>query len=175
MPESNIEIRSEEIQEVMGKVPPLILRLGISFFLIIFIIFILGCWIIKYPVIISSPITITGENPPANIIARKSGKFSAIFIRDNQYVTKNTVLGIIQNPASYGYVYDVYYKLISIKGLFENSDTSYFKVKFNKNYILGDLQDSYSDFIKAFDDYRNLTRLNFYEKKIQSLNLQMNK
>ncbi|OKZ16495.1 MAG: hypothetical protein BHV77_15845 [Bacteroides sp. 43_108] len=49
----NIELRSEEVQELMGHVPPLILRIGISITVaFVFVFLLVGC-IMKYPEVLS--------------------------------------------------------------------------------------------------------------------------
>ena len=54
----NIELRSEEVQELMGKVPPVILKVGISIILL-FVVLILGaCFCIKCKEVVSIPIEV---------------------------------------------------------------------------------------------------------------------
>ena len=45
----NIELRSDEVQELMGRVPPYIQRVGISVILLIVIGFFVASAFIKYP------------------------------------------------------------------------------------------------------------------------------
>ena len=48
------ELRSEEVQEVLGWVPPWILRSGITVLFFIVIVLFLGSWFYKYPDIIEN-------------------------------------------------------------------------------------------------------------------------
>jgi len=57
----NIEIRSEEVQEIMGYIPHWIVRWGISSIFLVVIIIILGSYLFKYPDKISARIILTSE------------------------------------------------------------------------------------------------------------------
>ena len=45
----NIELRSEEVQELMGKIPPLILRVGLLIVLFFILFFISICSVLRCP------------------------------------------------------------------------------------------------------------------------------
>lgn len=94
-----IELRSEEVQEVMSQIPSWILRRGITALFIIVMILLVGSWFFKYPDTISAEITVTSLEPPASIVARSTGKIDKIYINNNQDVEEETPLAIIQNPA----------------------------------------------------------------------------
>ncbi|HES59568.1 MAG TPA: HlyD family secretion protein, partial [Caldithrix sp.] len=59
-----IEIRSDEVQEILGFIPHWIIRGGISVIFFIIILLFIGSWYFKYPDVISSNIIITTQNPP---------------------------------------------------------------------------------------------------------------
>ena len=94
-----IELRSEEVQEVMNRIPPWILRRGISLLFFIVILLLTGSWFYKYPDVIQATITVTSQEPPASIIARATGKIDQIYVENNQEVLRGENLAIIQNPA----------------------------------------------------------------------------
>ena len=48
----HIELRSEEVQEILGHVPPGVIRWGISVISAIVILLLVASWFIKYPEII---------------------------------------------------------------------------------------------------------------------------
>jgi len=84
---SSVEIRSEEVQEIMGFIPHWIIRWGITLFFLVIMMFLIGSWFFKYPDVIQSTIVVTTEVPPAAIVARTNGKIQRLFVRDNQKVT----------------------------------------------------------------------------------------
>ena len=95
-----IEIRSEELHEVMGKIPPWILRQGITVLFVIIIVILIGSYFFRYPDVVPAEMTLTGRYPVAQIVSRASGKISQLYISDGQNVEKNTKLAVIENPAS---------------------------------------------------------------------------
>jgi hypothetical protein len=93
--DNNIEIRSEEVQEIMGTPPKWIVRWGIVIILLVVVILLLGSFYYKYPDIIEARVTVVSQNPPAQIVARSDGKLDQIFVADNQKVEKGELLGIV--------------------------------------------------------------------------------
>lgn len=70
----NIELRSEEVQELMGKIPPVILRVGISVILFFVILIFIASNFIKYPDIIAIPIVAKNVNCMVELKAVKPGQ-----------------------------------------------------------------------------------------------------
>ena len=98
--EEKIELRSEEFQEVLGSVPPWILRWGITILAVVVLVLLIGSAVIKYPDVISGQIVLTGSTPPATLVAHASGKIKELYIKDNQEVKTGEYLAVIDNPAN---------------------------------------------------------------------------
>jgi len=90
-----IEIRSDEVQEILGYIPHWIIRTGISVIFVIIVLLFIGSWYFKYPDVISSSITVTTENPPAALIAKTSGKIETVLVKDKQVVAENQLVALI--------------------------------------------------------------------------------
>ena len=102
MPNYNeIELRSEEVQDILTKIPHWIIRWGSLVVLIILLLLFLVSWMVKYPDIITTEITITTQIPPEKLVAKTSGKIETILIQDKQNVDQNTALAVIENSANY--------------------------------------------------------------------------
>lgn len=93
---NNIELYSEEVQEIMSKNPFWILRYGVIILLFIILTLVVGSWFYKYPDIIKVNVIITYTNPPATITARLIGNIDKIFVRNNQIVK---ALAVLHNTA----------------------------------------------------------------------------
>ncbi len=173
---NNIEIRSEEIEEILGKAPNWIIRRGIAvIFLVILLIFI-GSFIFKYPDTINSTIVITSENVPATIVAKSGGKITDIFVKDNQSVKKNEYLAVIENPANYIHVKEISDKLDTLKPFMLDYDLNKISsFNFDESYSLGDLQTPFSTFRKDLEDYSKFIDNDFQHKKIISIQEQIAK
>ena len=95
----DIELKSEEIQEILSRPPHALIRWGITvFFMVISFLFIGGCFF-SYPDTVEAGITITTENPPAWIVARSTGKLKEVFLKDKQKVKAGELIGVVNNPA----------------------------------------------------------------------------
>ena len=171
---NNIEIRSEEIEEILGKAPNWIIRRGITAIFSVIILIFIGSYIFKYPDIINSTIVITSENVPATIVAKTSGKITDIFVADNQPVKKNDYIAIIENPANYKHVKEVSDKVENLKP-FDFDLTKIKDINFKESYSLGDLQTQFSTFRKGLDDYIEFIDKDYQHKKIASIQDQIEK
>ena len=102
MPQNNeIELRSEEVQEILTRVPHWMIRWGSVVVLFILLSLFFVSWMVKYPDIITTQIVITTNIPPEKLVARTSGKLEPILVKDRMNVTKNTPLAVIENAANF--------------------------------------------------------------------------
>ena len=171
-----IDLRSEELHEVMGKIPPWILRQGITVLFIIIIVILIGSNFFKYPDVIQAEMTLTGRFPVAQVVSRASGKISDLFIIDGQRVEKNTKLAIIENPASTN---DILFLKQLLEQFKNNPDSILNIIKNNetdkRELSLGDVQSVYTSFLNSLNEYDNYYSLNYYSKKIENTQKQINK
>lgn len=168
MDDKNIEIRSNEVQEILGGVPSRLIRYGVVSVLAVFLILIVATWVISYPDVIRSKIVVTTERPPAPVVSRATGKIDNLFVADKQVVPSGTILGIIQNPARHDDVNYLKNQMESVRTNlvdFNLPDT----FKFERNLQLGPIQDEYSSFIKKYNDYLNFASIDYYPKLNKSL------
>lgn len=56
----DIELRSEEVQEVMGQVPAWIVRWGITLLFLVVVALLVGSCFFKYPDVITADMTLIG-------------------------------------------------------------------------------------------------------------------
>ncbi len=98
---NKIELRSEEVQEILTKAPHWMIRWGNVLFFSLIVLLLVMSWFIKYPDIISSKAIITTQIPPQKEFAKIMGKLAKILVKDNEAVTKNQPLAILENTATY--------------------------------------------------------------------------
>ena len=164
-----INIRSDEVREVMEKIPGWLIRWGTTLIFLIIILVITGSHFLNYPTIIHSKIVVTTENPPASLIARASGRMSNIFVQDNQKVKTNQIIAIIENPANFQHVRLLNDKLKYVNHFIEKYQPEILSL-FNSTLDLGELQSPYTALVKQMYDYKNFIDLDYHNKKIKSLN-----
>lgn len=142
--EKVIELRSEEVQEILTRVPNWMIRWGTIVVSGVIFMLLFSTWFIKYPDIVSAPIVITTNIPPEKVIAKTTGKIETILVQDKAMVLENTPLAIIQNTANYRDVF-------LLKKLLEtHANGVNFNFKQLENAQLGDIESAYAGFHAAY-------------------------
>lgn len=141
--EKEIELRSEEVQEILTKVPHSIIRWGSAVILLILISLFAVSFIIKYPDIVSTQIVITTNMPPEKVVVKVSGKIEAILVKDKSLVSKETPLAIIENASNYKDVF-------LLKSIIDtiNIDKNKFPFKKLESAQLGEVENAFAVFQK---------------------------
>jgi HlyD family secretion protein len=158
-----IELRSEEFQDVLGAVPPWILRWGITVLAAVILILLIGSAIIKYPDVIPAQVVLTGSTPPAAIAAHASGKLKELYAADNQEVKAGDYLAVIDNPAKTEDVLELK------KYLNDSLGGDRLPVTGDRlpaeSWQLGSLQQLYTSFRTTLFEYSEYKRLQYYPQK----------
>ena len=144
---TTFELRSEEVQDILTKVPHWMIRWGtVLIFAIILMLFFVS-WFVKYPDVVTAEITITTNVPPEKIVAKAAGRIEAILVENKAVVSKNTTLAIIENTANYKDVF-------LLKSIIEKYNINDAKVAFPfsmlKNTQLGEIESAYAIFQKEY-------------------------
>lgn len=159
------EYHSEEVQDIIGKMPSWIISKGMMVIAIIIILTIGGAWFIKYPDVISAPVLISASVPPVKIIAQAEGRISSINVNDGQIVEKNQLIATIDNAAN---IDDIFY----LKGIVElldttlNIETAIKNISINKRLQVGEIQPEYASLFQAISNYHFFSSNRYYSTKI---------
>lgn len=159
MPEKleELELRSEEVQEILTKVPHWMIRWGNVLFLALILLLFLISWFVKYPDVIISEATITTQIPPQKEYAKITGKIDAILVEDNQEVSSSQPLAILENTANYK---DVFILKSVIDTIQVNSKSFYFPVDSLPILFLGDVESQFALFENSYIQYQLNKQLN---------------
>lgn len=169
---NKIELRSNEVQEILSRPPRKLIRYGTSVICGVLALLITGSFFFNFPDIISGEVMITTENPPVWAVARASGFIKELNCTDKQKVSTGDILAIIENPAS----------TEDIKRLTEIIDLTIINDSliqipadsFKHDFVLGEIQTSFSSFIQAHTDYLNFTQSNLIEQEKELIFKQIN-
>ncbi len=161
---------NDEIQQILGHPPGWLLRWGITLIFLSVMVFMALAWIIKYPDIVTAQATITTENPPLKIVALNRGKIKELRVEDNQDVTENTLLAILDDPADHKDIqklYDVLPKeeINNIHGLAA--------LNLPQDLKIGILQDPYAALVQKLKDFKHYYSTNITTRKIKALEEQI--
>lgn len=161
-----IELRSEEVQEILTRTPNWMIRWGTVTVSVIILILLTSSWFIKYPDIVFAQIVITTNIPPEKVVAKTSGKIETILVSDKTIVKENTSLAIIQNTANYK---DVFLLKSLLK---EYSNGINFDFKQLENTQLGDIENTYAHFHTAYTAYKLNADLKPFEVEGDAQNIE---
>ncbi|WP_028873118.1 HlyD family secretion protein [Psychroserpens burtonensis] len=149
---NEIELRSEEVQEILTKVPYWMIRWGNVLFLSLILMLLFVSWFVKYPDIIPSEALITTQIPPQKEYAKMTGRLNAILVTDNQEVKNNEPLAIIENTANYKDVYSL--KSIIDTMQISSSKPFYFPLDSLPILFLGDIESQFALFENSYIQYK---------------------
>jgi len=148
---TEIELRSEEVQDILSRVPHWMIRWGNIVILIVLLLVFFMAWVIKYPDIVTADITITTEIPPQKLIAKNAGRIEKILVRNREIVAKHTPLAIIENTANYE---DVFALKAITDSLRIGKDSFEFPFEKLGNLRLGEVDGAFSVFEKDYVAYK---------------------
>ncbi|HYC30072.1 MAG TPA: hypothetical protein VEB42_14665, partial [Chitinophagaceae bacterium] len=95
---ARIELRSEEVREILGAVPHWTIRSGSAYLLMLVVLTLVISYFIRYPDVVSAPITVTTQVPPAHIISQSDG-YLTLWVKDNENVKEGQYLGFLKNTS----------------------------------------------------------------------------
>jgi HlyD family secretion protein len=169
--EREIELHSDEIEEILGNPPGWILRRGIFVIGIVLAVLFVGTFIFHYPDIIQAPVVITSENPPSLVVARSGGRIMSFIVKNNQQVTRGDYLAVLENPSDYSSISNL--KKFFLKADSAGNTLPDLEPESETLTHLGDLQEPYLAFIKSLQDYKRYKSLALNENKIARLEKQI--
>jgi multidrug efflux pump subunit AcrA (membrane-fusion protein) len=156
---------SEPVREIMGKPPRRILRWGTTILFLIFILFILLAWLIKYPDIIPAPVLITTTNPPVTLVTKITGHIKSLYVKEREKVKAGQLVAVMETTASVNEIELLKQTIDTVK---TPEILTYTMLPLFSE--LGELQSYYGAFLKNLSDLNNYISNDSYGSKIVSLN-----
>ena len=146
----DIELRSEEVQDVLGQIPNWMIRWGSTLFFVLILLVLVISWVVKYPDIIQAETIITTRTPPQKEFAVTTGKLDSIYVEEAQMVKKNTLLAVLENPAN---TMDVYYLKSILDSLSIDKSEIRFPIDEIPILLLGGIETAYASFENSYMEY----------------------
>ncbi len=162
-----IELRSEEVQEVMGQIPAWIVRWGITLLFLVVVALLAGSWLFRYPDVITTEMTLTGRHPATAVVTRSEGRIRELLVRDNHPVSEGDWLAVIENHANTG---DIIYleKALGRAGMDVDSLDKALS-QYKEPLSLGDMQEAYLGLLSALHACVNYREIDYYPRKMASI------
>jgi HlyD family secretion protein len=156
---------SEPVREIMGNPPRRILRWGTTILFLVFILFILFAWLIKYPDIIPAPVLITTTNPPVTLVTKITGHIKSLYVKEREKVKAGQLVAVMETTASVNEIELLKQTIDTVK---TPEILTYTMLPLFSE--LGELQSYYGAFLKNLSDLNNYISNDSYGSKIVSLN-----
>ena len=147
-----IELRSEEVQEVMNRVPPAILRYGIGVLTAIVGVLLVGSALFRYPDSVQVAVTVSTRTPPAYIKCMNGGRLERLYVVNGQEVRKGDALAVLENVANTEEILRLRERLASWQA--DGARTERIdRVFFHRSPKLGSVQGAYAACQLAWNNY----------------------
>lgn len=167
-----IELRSDEYQEIVSQSPRWIVRSGILLIFGIVLLLVAGSYFFHYPDVINADVVVLSENPPAYLAARTAARIDSLLVTDQQMVTAGQIIAILESTAKFEDAMKLKSLLARLDPFMMSFDTLK-AVQPETDLSLGDIQSDYSSFVRLYDEYFTFLRLKLYPKKIKALQSQV--
>ena len=157
-------VYSDPVNEIMGHPPGRIVRWGNTVILLVFIIFILFLWLVKYPDTIPAPVEITTVNPPVTLVSKLTGRIKNLYVRDKDQIGPGQLIAVMETAASID-------DLTKIKNIVDTilDPERILLTSLPEFSELGEIQNYWGSFLKSLSDFNNYNINDYYGNKIKSL------
>lgn len=166
MPKNNslehIELRSEEVQEILTKVPHWMIRWGNFLFFTLILLLLFMSWLVKYPDILTAEAVLTTAQPPQKEYAYITARIDSLLVNDQSHVIKNQPLAVLENSAIFADVYLLKEVCDSI-----SVNTTFFSFPIDELPILflGEIETAFATFENNYEQFQLNQQLLPFEKE----------
>ncbi len=164
---AKVELRSEEVQEVLNAPPSWLVRWGLGVLLLLIVLVLIIANLVRYPDIIPAEIMLTTQNPPVKMVANSSGKLTRLFHSEGDTLASGEVVAEIENPITTQGI-DYMKALVAEVNDFLTAPSQ--SVDFSdSSYVFGSIQADYSELKKQCTDYYQWVADVYQKKQISNL------
>ena len=150
-----LEVRSEEVQEIIGRPPHWLIRWGITAFFGVLALVLLSAAVIKYPEVIEAPIRLTAINAPQSLESRIGGKIVHLATENNSAVDEGSVLAWLESTADHREILELAELTGHLREQLLNANAIQIEeVDLSAFGNLGELQTTFQGFEQAWREYR---------------------
>jgi hypothetical protein len=148
----DIEIRSEEVQEILGTPPSWMVRWGSLTALAIFVLLMWLSFLIKYPDVVKGDIRLVSKDPPVRLTAANAIGIEEVIVRNNTKVDSGEALIAFRSTANFRHVLTLEDYIAAVPSL---KDEALLNFKVPNNLVLGELQANLYEFQGVQDKYNS--------------------
>jgi multidrug resistance efflux pump len=147
--DGEVELRSEEVEEILGTPPSWLVRWGTTVALTGFGLLVLVGWMIKYPDVVKDNIILSTAVPPIDIVARTNARIAKFMAEDRKDVRQNQILAVLESTAQYE---DILRLDAVVNNLMRAPLDSFAQLAPSRDLRLGDVQTDYAVFLQNYEN-----------------------
>jgi multidrug efflux pump subunit AcrA (membrane-fusion protein) len=157
-------LHSEPVKEIMGSPPAKLVAWGTTIIFVVFLLFIVSSWYIKYPDVIPARVEITTVNPPVMLTSRINGRIVDLMCSEGDTVDRGEVIAVLESSASHK-------SILSLEQFLESylHTTGIHPDSFPVAENIGEIQQSYSEFMVAGTKLYNAKSNDYLGHRIEAL------
>lgn len=145
----DIEIRSEEVQEILGTPPKWITRWGTLMALVFFVLLgWIGYWV-TYPDVVTAEVRVTSSDPARRLRAPQGALITQVLVENEDTVAAGKVLLVYNSNAN---VDDVLILENAVDAIEIPTEERLLQFDLGKDLLLGSLRDNLYDFFKKREE-----------------------
>lgn len=163
MEEKDIQLRSEEVRDLIGKPPSALVRYGSTLIMALLLLIFLFSYLIKYPDVVVGAAKISTAIPPAPLVAKTSGRLTYMAVNEACRVDSLQLLAVIENTANYK-------DILAFERLLTNSSFTPATYVFNSSLNMGELQGDYASFVSSIEEIKLYKGSNFKAFQLRKMN-----
>lgn len=161
----DLDIREHEIENVLGRTPGGLLRVGITVLFAVFAVLLVGSAFFSYPDMLTAKVVIAAEHAPLPLVCAAGGKIMDLPVEDNQTVEAGALVAVLENAARTEDVLD-------LKSGLERGEDEHL-AETERDWRLGNIHAAFTTWKYAMAAYRNFRVLRYHERSIASLERQL--
>ncbi|HQU58193.1 MAG TPA: HlyD family efflux transporter periplasmic adaptor subunit [Saprospiraceae bacterium] len=173
----NIELRSEEVQEILGTPPGWMTRYGTLIFLIALVVIGYIGLLVKYPDTVESKVKISSTDPPKRLVTQFRGRVKLIRVKNESRVRQGEVLIVFDNSSNNesANIEDVLTLENAIIAAGGPDDSTLLAFKVANNLVLGELKNSLFEFYRRQDEMKQFLSNPYDKYSLEQLRRELRK
>lgn len=164
--------RSEEVQEIIGRPPAWIIRMGTVVIASLVGLFLLGAWFVHYPDLVEAPVTFASATPPVQLAARSTGRLQTLYVHDGDLTTAGQVVAVLENAAATPDVFRLAHLAHALDTTL-NLGQTLARLTLPTAVQAGDLQADYANLYQAITAYKFFMTNNHHQAQLVNLRTQI--
>jgi multidrug resistance efflux pump len=167
---SALDVRIEEVQEIIGRPPHWLVRWGITAFFGVLGLVLLSAAVIKYPEVIHAPLRLTAVDAPQSLESWINGKLVRIIVENNTHVEEGDVLAWLESTALHGEVLRLSETMEEMRSwLLEKTPQRLTELDIEQFANLGEIQHAFQGFEQAYREFVSFLPGGFYPRQREIL------